>query len=79
MCISCTSKTSSCTLRNEIEIGPSKFIIDTEMEEIQRRNMQIDLIDLLIILHKYYYNLMGVATKLLGIYNKAYECIYPNK
>jgi len=37
-----------CTLSNEIVIGPSKFIIETEVEEIRRHNMQIDSIDLLI-------------------------------
>lgn len=36
------------TLSNEIEIGPSKFIIDSEVEEIKRHNMQIDSINLLI-------------------------------
>lgn len=35
------------TLSNEIEIGPSKLINDTELEEI-KTNMQIDSIDLLI-------------------------------
>uniref|UniRef100_A0A2S2NY01 Uncharacterized protein n=1 Tax=Schizaphis graminum TaxID=13262 RepID=A0A2S2NY01_SCHGA len=36
------------TLSDEIEIGPSKFIIDIEVEEIKKHNMQIDSIDLLI-------------------------------
>lgn len=36
------------TLSNEIEIGPSKYIIDTEVEEIINHNIQIDSKDLLI-------------------------------
>ncbi|CAI6367270.1 unnamed protein product [Macrosiphum euphorbiae] len=36
------------TLNNEIEIGPSKFITDIEVEEIKSHNMQIDSIDMLI-------------------------------
>jgi len=36
------------TLSNAIEIGPSKFVIDTEVEEIKKHNIQIDSKNLLI-------------------------------